>query len=160
MNKIEKWPEGVGRKLLKITACLSFLVFSVFLSHLAFAAEEVATVEITTNDQGETIILANGEALNISAGDGWQTFELSSDVTIKALIDPATGKATVLIVSGTVRVTSGGQTITLQKGQEATASPGEGPTSPPTPPATPALTAPTPPELPDAPSDPPKSPSS
>ncbi|MCD4754486.1 MAG: hypothetical protein K8R75_01585 [Deltaproteobacteria bacterium] len=160
MNKIEKRPEGVGKKLLKITACLSFFVFSVFLSYPAFAAEKVPAVEITANDQGETIILADGETLAISAEDGWQTFVLSSDVTIKALIDPATGKATVLIVSGTVKVTSGGQTVTLQKGQEATASPGEGPTSPSTPPAPPASTAPTPPELPDAPSDPPKSPSS
>ena len=156
MNKIEKRPEGVGTKLFKIITCLVFLVFSVFQSHQAFATEGVPAVTIGVNDQGKTIILADGERLAISAGDGWQTFELSDDVTIKTFIDSDTGKATVYVVTGTVDVISGGQTVTVRKGQEATASPGEGPTSPTTPPA-PA--APTPPAIPDAPTDTPHSPS-
>ena len=160
MKKIEKGPEGVGRKLFKIIACSVFLVFSVFQSHPAFAAEGVATVTISVNDQGETIILADGETLAISAGDGWQTFKLSDDVTIRAFIDPDTGKAKVLVVNGTVEVTSGGQTVTVQQGEETTASPGEGPTQPTTPPVSPAPTPLTAPELPDSPSDPPHSPSS
>jgi quercetin dioxygenase-like cupin family protein len=155
MNKIKKRPEGVGTKLFKIIACSVFLVFSVFQSHQAFATEGVPAVTISVNDQGETIILADGEILAISAGDGWQTFELSSGVTIKAFIDPDTGKVTVCVVTGTVEVTSGGQTVTVQEGECTTASPGEAPTTPaPTPPP------PAPPELPDAPTDTPHSPSS
>ena len=160
MNKIEKRPECVGKKILKIIACLTFFMFSVFQSHPAFAAEGVATVTISVNDQGETIILADGEILAISAGEGWCTFELSDDVTIKAFIDPNTGKATVFVVKGTVEVTSGGQTVTVQQGQETTASPGEGPAPPATPPAPPAPTPPAPPELPDPPPDTHHSPSS
>ena len=160
MNKMEKRPEGVGRKLLKIIACLTFFVFSVFPSHLAFAAEGVATVTISVNDQGETIILADGEILDVSAGDGWCTFELSPGVTIKAFIDPDTGEATVFVVTGTVEVTSGGQTVTVQEGESTTASPGEAPTPPAPAPAPPAPTPPTPPELPDPPPKSPHSPSS
>ncbi|MBA7668292.1 hypothetical protein ES703_76402 [subsurface metagenome] len=147
MNKIEKRPVSIGRKLLKIIACSVFFVFSVLQSHLAFATEGVPAVTISVNDQEETIILADGEILNIRAGDGWRTFELSSGVTIKAFIDPDTGKATVFVVTGTVEVTSGGQTVTVQQGQETTASPGEGPTPPHTPPA--------PPCCPSEPSEPP-----
>ncbi len=175
MNKIEKrpevcsvspspHPEGVRTKLLKIIACSVFLVFSVFQSYPAFATEGVPAVTISVNDQGETIILADGEILDISAGDGWKTFKLSDDVTIKAFIDPDTGKATVQVVKGTVEVTSGGQTVTVPEGELTTASPGEAPTppapAPPAPvPAPPAPAPPTPPEAPDAPTDTPHSPS-
>jgi hypothetical protein len=87
MNKIEKRPVSIGGKLLKIIACLVFfVVFSVFQSHLAFAAEGVPTVTISVNDKGETIILSDGEILDVSAGDGWRTFKLSPGVTIKAFI--------------------------------------------------------------------------
>ena len=157
MNKIEKRPEGVGTKLLKIIACSVFLVFSVFQSYPAVATEGVPAVTISVNDQGETIILADGEILDISAGDGWRTFELSPGVTIRAFIDPDTGKATVSVVTGTVEVTSGGQTVTVHQGESTTASPGEAPT----PPAPPAPAAPpTPPEAPEAPPEAPHSPSS
>ena len=149
MNKIEKRHEGVGRKPLKIIACSTFFVFSVFLSHLTFAAEGVPAVTISVNDQGETIILSDGELLDISAGDGWRTFKLSSSVTIRAFIDPDTGKATVCVVTGTVEVTSGGQTVTVHQGEWPT-----------TPPAPPAPAPPAPPELPDAPTDTPHTPSS
>ena len=149
MNKIEKRPEGVGRKFLKIITCLTFFVFSVFQSHLAFATEGVPAITISVNDQGETIILSDGEILDISAGDGWRTFRLSSSVTIRAFIDPDTDKATVCVVTGTVEVTSEGQTVTVHQGECAIASPEEGPTL-----------RPTWPELPDPPPDPPKSPSS
>jgi quercetin dioxygenase-like cupin family protein len=157
MNKIEKRPEGVGIKLFKIIACSVFLVFSVFQSHQAFATEGVPAVTISVNDQGETIILADGEILAISAGDGWCTFELSPDVTIKIFIDPVTGKATVRVVTGTVEVTvtSGGQTVTVQEGESTTASPGETPTPP-----APVPPPPAPPELPDPPPEVPHSPSS
>ena|GEM_PF-4470132 len=155
MNKIEKRPEGVGRKLLKIIACSVFLVFSVFQSHLAFATEGVPAVTISVNDQGETIVLSDGEILDVAAGDGWRTFTLSPGVTIKVFIDPDTGKASVSVVTGTVDVTSGGQTVTVQEGESTTASPGEGPTPPTTPPA--ALAPPT---LPGTPTDTPHSPSS
>ncbi|MCK4605043.1 MAG: hypothetical protein KAU41_10200 [Deltaproteobacteria bacterium] len=144
MNKIEKRHEGVGRKPLKIIACSTFFVFSIFLSHLAFAAGGVPAITISVNDQGETIILSGGEILDISAGDGWRTFRLSSSVTIRAFIDPDTDKATVCVVTGTVEVTSEGQTVTVHQGECA-----EGPTL-----------RPTWPELPDPPPDPPKSPSS
>lgn len=152
MNKIEKRPEGVGRKFLKIITCLTFFVFSVFQSHLAFATEGIPAITISVNEQGETIIIADGEILDISAGDGWRTFKLSDDVTIKAFIDPVTGKATVFVVKGTVEVTSGEQTVTVQQGQETTASPGEGPAPPTTP------RAPAPPEAPEAPPEAPHSP--
>lgn len=152
MNKIEKRPEGVGTKLLKIIACSVFLVFSVLQSHLAFATEGVPVVTISVNDQGETIILADGEILNIRAGDGWRTFELSSGVTIRAFIDPDTGKATVFVVAGTVEVTSGGQTVTVHQGESTTASPGEAATPPAPEPPPPA--PPTPPEAPEAPHSP------
>ena len=154
MNKIEKRPEGVGRKLFKIIACSVFLVFSVFQSHLAFATEGVPAVTISVNDQGETIILSDGEILDISAGDGWRTFRLSSSVTIKAFIDPDTDKATVCVVTGTVEVTYEGQTVTVHQGECTIASPEEGPT----PPAPPAPTPPAPPELPEAPPEAPHSP--
>lgn len=160
MNKMEKRPEGVERKFLKIIACLTFLVFSVFQSDLSFAAEGVPAIEITVDDQGGTIILSDEEILDVSAGDGWCTFELSPDVTIKAFIDPVTGKATVFVVKGTVEVTSGGQTVTVQQGQETTASPGEAPAPPTTPPAPPARAPLAPPELPDPPADSHHSPSS
>jgi len=156
MNKIEKRPESVGRKPLKIIVCLTFFVFLVFPSYLAFAAEGVSTVTISVNEQGKTIIIADGEILDVAVGDGWRTFTLSDYVTIKAFIDPDTGKATVYVVTGTVEVISGGQTVTVQKGQETTASPGEGPT----PPASPALTPLTPPELPEPPPEQPHSSSS
>jgi len=145
MNKIEKRPEGVGRKLLKIIACSVFFVFSVFLSHLAFATEGVPAITISVNDQGETIILSGGEILDISAGDGWRTFRLSSSVTIRAFIDPDTDKATVCVVTGTVEVTSEGQTVTVHQGECSIASLEEGPT--------------TWPELPDPPPETPHSPS-
>ncbi|NOR05282.1 MAG: hypothetical protein GQ575_03125 [Deltaproteobacteria bacterium] len=152
MNKIEKGPEGAGRKLLKIIACSVFFVFSVFQLHLAFATEGVPAVTISVNDQGETIILSGGEILDISAGDGWRTFKLSYSVTIRAFIDPDTDKATVCVVTGTVEVTSEGQTVTVHQGECSIASPEEGPAPPTTPPA--------PPELPDPPPEPPHSPSS
>jgi hypothetical protein len=158
MNKIEKRPVSVGRKLLKIIACSVFLVFSVFQSNLAFAAEGVPAVTISVNDQGKTIILADGEILDISAGDGRRTFRLSSGVTIKAFIDPDTDKATVCVVTGTIELISGGQTVTVHQGECTTASPEEGPTPPTTPP-TPAPAPPTPPELPEAPPETPHSPS-
>ncbi len=149
MNKIEKRPVSIGKKLLKIIACSVFLAFSVLQSHLAFATEGVPAVTISVNDQGETIILADGEILDVSAGDGWRTFELSSGVTIRAFIDPDTGKATVFVITGTVEVTSGGQTVTVHEGECTTASPGGVP-APPAPPA--------PPELPEAPPESPHSP--
>ena len=148
MNKIEKRPEGIGIKLLKIIACSVFLVFSVFQSHQAFATEGVPAIAISVNDQGETIILADGEILDVSAGDGWRTFKFPHGVTIKAFIDPDTGKATVFVVTGTVEITSGGQTVTVHEGESTTASPGEGPAPPTTPPAPPAPPAPAPPEAP------------
>jgi quercetin dioxygenase-like cupin family protein len=152
MNKIEKRPEGVGTKLLKIIACLVFLVFSVFESHLAFATEGVPAVTISVNDQGETIILSDGEILDISAGDGWRTFNLSSGVKIAAFIDPVTDAASIKCYTGTVEVTSGGQTVTVHQGESTTASPGEVPAPPAAPPA--------PPEAPEAPPEAPHSPSS
>ena len=165
MNKIEKRPVSIGGKLLKIIACLVFFtVFSVFQSQLAFAAEGVPTVTISVNDKGETIILSDGEILDVSAGDGWRTFKLSPDVTIKAFIDPDTGKATVSVVTGTVEVTSEGQTVPVQQGEATTVSPGEVPSppapvspapAPPAPPEPPAPPAPAPPCCPSEPSEPP-----
>ncbi|MEA1991116.1 MAG: hypothetical protein U9N58_02835 [Thermodesulfobacteriota bacterium] len=160
MNKIEKRPVSIGGKLLKIIACsVFFVVFSVFQSNLAFAAEGVPTVTISVNDKGETIILSDGEILDISAGDGWRTFNLSSGVKIAAFIDPVTCAASIKCYTGTVEMTSGGQTVTVHQGESTTASPGEGPTSPITPP-TPAPAPPTPPKPPEPPPEPPHSPSS
>lgn len=159
INKIEKRPEGVGRKFLKIITCLTFIVFSVLQSDLSFAAEGVPAITISVNEQGETIILSDGEILGVAAGDGWRTFELSPDVTIKAFIDPVTGKATVRVVKGTVEVTSGGQTVTVRQGESTTASP-EGVPTPPAPTPSPPAAPPTPPELPEPPPESPHSPSS
>jgi hypothetical protein len=148
MNQIKKRPEGVGRKSLEIITCLTFFVLLVFQHGLSSAAEGVSAVTISVNEQGQTIIQAEGETLAISAGDGWRTFELSPDVTIEAFIDPVTGKATIRVVKGTVEVTSGGQTVTVRQGESTTASPGEGPAPPvpaPPPPAPPAPPAPPPP---------------
>ena len=141
MNKIEKRPEGVRRKLLKIIACSVFFVFSVFQSHLAFATEGVPAVTISVNDQGETIILSGGEILDISAGDGWRTFKLSYGVTIRAFIDPDTDKATVCVVTGTVEVTSEGQTVTVHQGEctPLRPTPPEAPEPPPESPHSPYL---------------------
>lgn len=116
MNKIEKRPEGVGTKPLNIIACLTFFVFSVFPFHLSFAAEEVSTVMISVNEQGATIIIADGETLEVAAGDGWRTFTLSSGETIGVFIDPRTDAPSIKIYSGTVHVLAGDTTTTVPEG--------------------------------------------
>ena len=121
MNKIEKRPVSIGRKLLKIIACSVFLVFSVFQSHLSFATEGVPAVTITVDDQGKTIILSDGEILDISAGDGWRTFTLSPGVTIAAFIDPVTDAASIKCYTGTLQVVAGSATITVPEGSNMAA---------------------------------------
>ena len=116
MNKI-------GKKFLKFIACLTFLVFSVFQSHPAFAVEgTTATVTISVNEQGETIIIADGVELDVSAGDGWRTFTLSSGETISVLIDPRTDAASIRCYTGTVQVVAESTTTTVPEGSTMTAS--------------------------------------
>ena len=116
MNKIEKRPEGVRSKPFNIIACLTFFVFSVFTFHLSFAVEEVSTVMISVNEQGETIIIADGKTLEVAAGDGWRTFTLSSGETIGVFIDPRTDAPSIKIYSGTVHVLAGDTTTTVPEG--------------------------------------------
>jgi hypothetical protein len=116
MNKIEKRPEGVATKLLNIIACLTFFVFSVFPFSLSFAAEEVSTVTISVNEQGKTIIIADGKTLEVAAGDGWRIFTFSSGETIGVFIDSRTDAPSIKIYSGTVHVLAGDTTTTVPEG--------------------------------------------
>ncbi|MEA1867322.1 MAG: hypothetical protein U9N19_04380 [Thermodesulfobacteriota bacterium] len=122
MNRIGKWPKGVGKKIFKIIACLTFLVFSVFQSHSIFAAEGVASVTISVNEQGETIIIADSEVLNVVAGDGWRNFTLSSGEKIAVFIDPDTDATSIKCYTGTVQVVAENTTTTVPEGSTMTAS--------------------------------------